>query len=259
MENKSTFEVSTEGVIYIHYTEDVTLENQTTFLAELRAKIADTPAFKEGVELLIDMSRTKSFSSEAQVLSEHFVRDIKILRAAVYGASLEMKAIRERFYTNAGKSDKTHYFDNRDSALAWLIAERVANNTQSIMSETKDWSIMLNGDPRYTEIIYATDVNIENQNRLMNDFEDFSLKHKHTPNGQNVLIDLSKTKSFSDGAQFRASATLNNTPIRRIANFGATPPLTIVRKEFYKTAGAQEGISRYFDTREEALAWLLSE
>ncbi len=262
MQNETTFEKLDNGIIEIRYCEHVTPENQAEFFGRLRPFVENDASLKDGVEYLIDMSSIKKYDEEARFLTEKFVNETKIKRTAAYGASEEVSNEHNKAYAKPQKSILNHYFKERDQALAWLLAERVANAYSSSKVTSGDgeqmpaeWNTLYISPDGYLEVIYTAHVDYENQNRVLTEIEDFVSTLTPENKTIDILSDMSKVVSFSDAAQMRSLETITTQHIRKVAVFGANEPMVIIRSIMFSKAGKND-IQRNFKTREEALNWL---
>lgn len=242
-------------MIELEYCDIVTEDNQSIFLSKLAALVDDNLKLHQGFELLVNMTNVKEINESARRITEHFVKVMNVKRVAVYGASEDIVKAREEIYRNIGKSSYNHYFKNRGEAIEWLMAERVVDAISD--KEHVLEKIILYASPKgYLEIIYPENVDVQNQSMLIAEVENYV----EAAGSRDVkfLVDSSRLMTFSYGAQIKSAEAIQKLNVLKVATFNNKSEIKIVKDEMYNASKIDTKLE-YFKTRDEALAWLLSD
>lgn len=73
-----------------------------------------------------------------------------------------------------------------------------------------------------------------------------------------ALIDFTEDKSFNTGSNKAALDALEKIPYRRVAMVGTNPIILVAARAIVAALGKSEN-TKIFDSRDEAVAWLLNE
>lgn len=72
------------------------------------------------------------------------------------------------------------------------------------------------------------------------------------------LVDSSRLMTFSYGAQIKSAEAIQKLNVLKVATFNNKSEIKIVKDEMYNASKIDTKLE-YFKTRDEALAWLLSD
>ena len=108
----------------------------------------------------------------------------------------------------------------------------------------------------YIEVILVGDQNYQTIETSANECKELVGQLNYRQKPLLGLIDLSHEKEFSTGANKAAMEAMGEIAYDRIAIFGGSKVLDEVAKLIVKALGKDEQ-TMVFDTREEAVAWLL--
>lgn len=117
-----------EGFVELFYSEYIDFENQSKVLNQ-GLKIAGEKNLLDGIDILVDASKTKSFDRPAGILTKHASESVKINHIAIFGSkeaqNIIIKICKD-FNLNINNCIK--YFDTRDEAVDWLKSIRKISN-----------------------------------------------------------------------------------------------------------------------------------
>jgi hypothetical protein len=107
----------------------------------------------------------------------------------------------------------------------------------------------------YVEIVHS-DYNITTAFEYTDEVARYKARIPTPPEGYHVLEDLTKATGITPAAKLIIRTLLATTNIHCCVIFGGSPAELNARKENAKDAG-KEAAHHYFDTREEAVDWMM--
>ena len=121
-DQQPTAYLGSDGIIYEEYGERFSSEMVDRLAGGSDALIEQLLEQGKPVRFLVDCSRVKKTDAAAYLRVKQYLATRYYDKVAIVGVRPALRIVAELVTRASGKGDKVEYFDDRESALAWLGA-----------------------------------------------------------------------------------------------------------------------------------------